>query len=155
MNDQQVRATLLRKLSSRFSNDPNTLILEELGLKHGSARVDIVVINGRIHGFEIKSDEDTLDRLPDQQRIFSAVLDRVTLVVGYRHAYDALQIVPEWWGVKLAEETKNGKVSLMEARSPKNNPSPDPRSVASLLWREEALKLLEEFNIADGVRSKP
>jgi hypothetical protein len=155
MNDRQVRTALLRRLSARFSRDPNTLILEEFGIGHGSTRVDVAVINGRMHGFELKSDKDTLDRLPHQVHAFSSVFDRVTLVVGYRHAYEALQIIPEWWGVKLAEEKENGGVQLSEARGPRNNPAVDPISVAELLWREEALNLLQEFGAAEQVRSRP
>jgi hypothetical protein len=82
MNDRRVRTAILRRLSARFSKDPNTLILEEFGIGNGSARVDIAVVNGRIHGFELKSDNDTLDRLPHQVSAFSSVFDRVTLVVG-------------------------------------------------------------------------
>ncbi len=155
MNDHHIRTVLRDQLSVRYSRDCDTIILEELGLRHGSVRVDLVVVNNILHGFEIKSDRDRLRRLPDQVRIYSSVLDRITLVVGYRHAYEAMQIVPEWWGVTLAEMKPSGVVCLSEAREPKDNPSTDIRTIVALLWRDEALTLLKEFGAANGVCSKP
>ncbi len=155
MNDRDIRAVLKYELLRRYTNDKDTLVLEELGLRHGAVRIDLVVVNDRIHGYEIKSDRDSLRRLPDQIRIYSSVMDRVTLVVGYRHAYGALRMVPEWWGVKLAEKKKgSGAIVLSDARSPRDNPGVDLNSVVALLWRNEALSILEEMESAKGIRSK-
>lgn len=155
MNDGDIRKVLRDSLSRRYSDDSNTIIIEELGLNNGSSRVDIAVVNGMIHGIEIKSDKDSLERLPEQVRIYNSVLDRITLVVGYRLAGMAIKMIPEWWGVKLAEQSSNGKVRLNEARSPKNNPQQNKLSVVKLLWRKEALELLEEMTSVNGMRSKP
>jgi len=35
------------------------------------------------------------------------------------------------------------------------NPSPDPLAVAKLLWRDEAMEVLEKKGAAKGIRSKP
>ncbi len=155
MNDHDVRTVLIRRLATRYYRDPETLILEEVGLGNGSARIDVVVINNLLHGFEIKSDRDKLERLSDQMRVYNAVLDRVTLVVGYRWAGDALRSVPVWWGVILARATDTGRIHLSMAREPLDNPAPDPFSIAQLLWREEVLALLDELGASRGVRSKP
>ena len=68
----------------RFSHkrDKKVRIIEELGVKHGTARVDIAVVNGIMHGYEIKSDKDTLQRLPRQISTFNPIFDQLTLVVG-------------------------------------------------------------------------
>ena len=66
-----------------------------------------------------------------------------------------MQIVPDWWGVKLTEMGRRGAIHFSEARRPRNNPSPDILSVAKLLWRHEALALLDDIGAADGLRSKP
>ena len=113
-----------------------------------------MVINHVIHGYEIKSDLDSLERLPEQIRIFSSIFDRVTLAVGYRHAYNALKMVPEWWGVKLAEKKEKGAVVLTSARLPHNNPEVDLQAVVALLWRDEALDILEKMGAANGVQYK-
>lgn len=129
-------------------------MLEEFGLHHGISRVDIAVVNGRLLGYEIKSDRDTLARLPDQIRVYGAVLDKVTLVVGWRHVVAAMRLVPAWWGVSLVERGPRGGIRFSPLRVPEQNPTPDPQVLVSLLWRDEALALLEELGCAAGVRSK-
>lgn len=155
MNDQDIRTVLKAELMRRYAKDNNTLVLDEVGIRHGAARIDLVVVNHQLHGYEIKSDRDSLKRLPDQIRAYGSIMDRVTLVVGYRHAYEALKMVPKWWGVRLAEtETQSGTVMLSGARPARNNPKVDLDAVVALLWRGEALAILEEMGAGGGVRSK-
>jgi len=155
MKDSQIRAALKTELFSHCEGDPDTVVIDELGLRHGASRIDLVVVNGSLLGFELKSDRDTLKRLPRQAKIYSSVLDSVTLVVCGRHAERAIQIVPEWWGIKLAEVQGDDGVVLMELRPPSSNPSPNPLAIAKLLWRNEALVFLEELGQAKGLYSKP
>lgn len=125
MNDPQIRTALKRKALVRYEKDPETVILDELGLRHGAARIDIAVVNGRLHGFEIKSDRDTLNRLPYQAKIFNSVLDRITLIVTQRHVHAAKEVVPVWWGIMLAEKGSRGAVHFSSIRRPHNNPCPN------------------------------
>lgn len=154
MNDSAIRSRIKKQLIDRLEAESD-LVIEEVGLRHGVARIDLMVVNGLLHGYEVKSDKDTLRRLPGQVRVYSSVLDKVTLVVGYRHAGEAIRIIPAWWGVKLAEMGTRGAVRLSEARPARRNQSVDKLSLAKLLWREEALALLTKLNRAEGVRSKP
>jgi hypothetical protein len=155
MNDSELRSALKRKVLARHAKDPDTRILDELGLRHGAARVDIAVVNGIVHGFELKSDLDTLKRLPNQIEVFSSVLDRVTLVVGCRHLDDSSRMVPDWWGIKLARMGRRGGFEFTDIRRARDNPAPDSLSVSKLLWREEALTLLGELGEANSVRYRP
>jgi hypothetical protein len=84
MRDRDVRKALHHTVLKEHHGDTNTLVLDELGLRHGAVRVDVAVVNGHLHGFEIKGDSGTLDRLPSQVAINNAVLDRAMLVVGER-----------------------------------------------------------------------
>jgi hypothetical protein len=59
-------------------------IVEEMGIA-GEARVDIALIGDHLHRFEIKSERDSLRRLPAQVEVYSRVFDYVTLVVDTRH----------------------------------------------------------------------
>jgi hypothetical protein len=68
VRDRDVRQALHRKVLKEHHGDANTLVVDELGLRHGTCRVDIAVVNGFIHGYEIKSDADTLERLPRRRR---------------------------------------------------------------------------------------
>ena len=155
MRDGDLRTALLRRLDRQHSRDPDTLILQELGLRHGAARVDVAVVNGSLHGYELKSDSDSLGRLARQARVYGSVLDRVTLVVGRRHAEESIGMVPVWWGVQVAQMGPRGGVIFSSVRRARNNPSQDPVAVAKLLWREEALELLQQLGAAKGFTSKP
>lgn len=153
-NDPAIRQALIVKIVEDHKDDP-AKIIEELGINHGSVRADIAAVNGIMHCYEIKSDRDTLLRLPGQIKAYNAVFDRVTIVVGYTHIYDAIELVPEWWGITVAKENEYGTIVFSEIRSPMVNSGKDGRSIARLLWREEALAILEELNQAHGYRSKP
>src|SRR4051812_15627734 len=89
MRDSDVRKALKERLHTQHVDDPHTVILEEMGVWSGSVRIDVAVINGELNGYELKSDRDTLERLPLQADIYSRVFDRLELVVGQRHATKA------------------------------------------------------------------
>ena len=152
--DAEVRPALRTYLEQQASACPNTLLIEELGLCQGQARIDIAAVSGLLHGYEIKSTRDRLTRLASQAATYGRVLDRVTLVVGPHHIAAALQLVPGWWGVLVVHGSVEA-VALEPFRPAAENPDQDPRALAELLWRDEALDLLEERNAAAGVRSKP
>lgn len=155
LNDQRIRTAVMHDLLARYSTDSKTLVLEELGLKHGSARVDIAVINGFLDGIEIKSDRDTLERLPGQIRVYNSVFDHITLVTGHRHLNEAVLMVPEWWGIQVVETMSSEDMRFLTIREPRDNPSIDMLAVAKLLWRDEALSLLQGVGSANGFRYKP
>lgn len=154
-NDLIIRSALKKILKKKHAKDKELRIIDELGVQHGSVRIDIAVINGIMHGYEIKSDRDTLARLPEQMTEFNTVFDQLTLVVGKQHLYQAIHIVPDWWGITIARINSKGKIVLQTIREPEDNKEQDKVSIARLLWRDEALRILEEQNQAYGVRSKP
>lgn len=145
MKDGDLRTALKRELQLQHACDPNTLIIEELGVRHGSSRVDLAVVNGTLHGYELKSDRDSLRRLPEQLAAYVAVFDLMTIVVGERHLRRAVDLIPDWWGVKVARYESCG-VFFCDLKLPITNPAPDPMSVARLLWRDEALALSRELS---------
>jgi hypothetical protein len=153
MNDASIRAATKRALFLQHRGDAETVIIEELGVQHGLSRIDLAVVNGDLHGFELKSDRDTLARLSEQADIYARVFDRVTLVVGERHARGAVEVVPDWWGIRVARAESRG-LHFFDLKLAMNNPSLDPVSVAMLLWRDEALSLLAEVGAATHMRSK-
>ena len=142
ITDSDVRSALLGKVIAEHVANPNTLVVEEMGLARGACRVDVCVINGHLHGYEIKSDVDTLRRLPLQQQFYSDVLDKATIVVGQRHLDHALETLPAWWGVRLASRGARNAVRLELVRPAKLNPSVSATAVAALLWRDEISALI-------------
>jgi hypothetical protein len=150
LRDTDVRRALLHRLEVQYSDDDATRIVEEMGVWSGSVRIDVAVINGELSGFELKSDRDTLDRLPLQAELYSKVFDRVTLVCGERHAVKATQLVPAWWGITVANDGING-VSLEDSRPSEGNPAADPYLIAQLLWRTEVVSILGRTGIGRGL----
>lgn len=156
MRDRDVRAAVRAKLNTKYGGDPSSRIVEEMGVWSGSVRIDLAVINGELSGFELKSDRDTLDRLPFQADLYSRVFDRVELIVGSRHADRAAKLVPDWWAITIAT-MKDGAVKLrsMAGYPGRKNPNPEPYLIAQLLWKDEALAVLDAHNLSRGFRSKP
>ena len=153
-NDAIIRAALKRYLENRHAQDDKVRIIDELGISHGASRIDIAVVNGIMHGYEIKSDQDTLQRLPEQIEIFNAVFDKMTLIVGKSHLYGAVNMIPDWWGIVVAKNT-NGHIAFNRIREDDFNHGQNSLSIARLLWREEALRILEDAGEAKGLYSKP
>ena len=154
MKDSDIRRTVLSEFHRTFKDDPNTAIIEELGLCQGEARVDVAVVNGSIHGYEIKSDQDTLRRLAGQMAVYSRVLDFITIIVASEHVDAAWDMIPSWWGVIVAKE-KPGEMHLKHKRKAKRNPSLDPMAIVQLLWREEAYAILKNLELHRGLANKP
>lgn len=154
MRDRDVRQSVWSWLEVAHQNDPDTLMIDELGILNGATRIDIAVINGQIEGYELKSERDTLERLPTQRDLYNRVLDRISLVVAENHREAAEGIIPDWWGLAIASNGRDG-VEVTRERSPEMNPGLDAATLASLLWRDEALAVLDRYGAARGVRSKP
>ncbi|MBI4849787.1 MAG: sce7726 family protein [Nitrospirae bacterium] len=154
MRDIDIRKVLLKSFRRQYKNDTDTLLIPELGLCQGNARVDLAVVNGLIHGYEIKSERDTLNRLAGQQDIYNKVLDCVTVVAGSCHLLKIKKRVPSWWGISEAK-FKNKKLTIIEVRPCKKNASVNPSALVQLLWRDEALSILKQRNLHRGVVSKP
>lgn len=153
MRDIDVRQALWRKVLADHIRDPRTRVVPELGVAYGEARVDIAVVNGRLHGFEIKSDSDTLARLPAQIEAYNRVFDRVTLVVGRKHIDSVMVFIPDWWGIKIATLGVRKAVHFTDLRPSSQNPGIDGASLAALLWRDEALAVLSARQMK-GIKSK-
>ena len=131
------------------------LVINELGVGHGTARVDVAVMQPQLfHGYEIKSDYDTLKRLPVQVCEFSDVFDRMTLVVGRQHIIEAMEIVPDWWGVMCVFESLNNEIVLVNIRTPEDNPDQYPVEILRLMWKQEALDFLKKLGKDKGMRYK-
>lgn len=153
MRDRDVRMAVRDWLGVVHAGDVDTRVVEEMGIWSGSVRIDLAVINGKLTGIELKSDSDTLKRLPLQAEIYSKVFDNVIIVVGSKYAERAKSIVPKWWGITIASHV-DGVVCLSQDRAPDENPSQDPYLLAKLLWKAEAIQVLKKFGLARGCSAK-
>lgn len=147
MKDPCIRQLLRETELVHFFEDLNSKVVEELTLPVAKARIDIAVINGAFHGYEIKSASDTLQRLPSQIEAYTKVFDYLSVVTERKYEAKILMAVPKWMGVFLCEENKGVK-SITQLRAPLLNQNKDAFYLAKLLWREELIDSLMENMIS-------
>jgi hypothetical protein len=153
-NDAQIRGLLLPFIRQEHESSSDTLVIEEFAIYGGSNRADVAALNGISHGYEIKSDRDTLSRLPNQVDAYGAVFEFATLVSTARHLPAARRLIPKWWGIVEVKKRVSNDYHLERVRESRLNPKPHAEAIAALLWKPEALRLLALLGIDNGVRSK-
>lgn len=154
LKDNDIREVLLNSLYDKYRDDKETKVVNEMGVLHGQSRIDVAVINGLLHGYEIKSESDNLIRLPSQIRDYSLVFDRMHIVTQRIHLEDVRNIVPKWWGIILVIKQKD-TLKLQEIRKGRTNPEICSIALSNLLWKEEAISILKEKGLHKGYISKP
>lgn len=152
MNDAVIRKALLDFLA-QTKNDPNTILVSEMGLSEGQAIIDVAMINGVMCGYEIKSDVDTLYRLERQIETYKKYFQKLTVVTTKTHLKKVRALCPTWIGIMLACE-KDGIVSIRQLRQPRYNRRTSKHDITSLLWRDETKMLLASQGIK-GISSAP
>lgn len=152
--DDTIRAALLPRLSSIVSLEANCVLIEEMGIDHGSSRIDVAAIGSLVYGFEIKAGLDSLTRLQRQVRHYDRLVDFAYLVLAENHLASAAPSVPDYWGLIVAE-ARPGGIEFRVERYAKRNLNRVPESLARLLWRDEALATLVSLGLDRGIRRKP
>jgi hypothetical protein len=153
--DAEIRAALHRKALRAFHRCSETLVIDELGLAHAKARVDVAVINGCVHGFEIKSAADTLTRLPQQLKLYEECLEKLTIVCADKHIAGVRELAPLWCGIIKVVKGPRGGIVFITVREPKCNPKIQAYRLAHLLWRSEAVAILTQANVSSKALRAP
>ncbi|AEC02048.1 sce7726 family protein [Parasphaerochaeta coccoides] len=146
LKDIDIRASLFEIIAKKNKNTEYRMI-PEMAVCDGFARVDVAVANGKLCGYEIKSDADTLERLGSQQIYYDQTFDEVYIVIGKKFSETIDSIVPEWWGIYSACEKKDGKVIIRKVRPATLNPKVDAQALLDLLWYEELKAFLKNNGI--------
>ena len=152
-NDAIIRAAIRKRLAHRAADDSDTLLVEELPVGRGDARLDMAIINGRIEGIEIKSSVDTLNRLSRQIKVYGEGVDRMSLFVATNHLKEALTHVPRWWAVYEVIRGRRGGLSILREQPGCSNPECTLEGRLRLLERDELLGLLARNGYDRGLRS--
>jgi hypothetical protein len=145
--DAEIRAALHSKKFGHYAPQSDVLVVDELGLAHARSRIDVAVINGVVHGYEIKSDKDTLYRFDRQLETYRKTLGRLTFVCAPRHIDHVLVEAPDWCGVIEATVGARGGVSFETLQAARHNPEVDAFMLAHLLWRSEVESALEKCGL--------
>jgi hypothetical protein len=153
--DEEIRSAFHKKKLRKYHECPNTLVIDELGLAHGKHRVDIAVLNGFIHGYEIKSSKDTLSRLPSQFNEYKRSLEKVSIISAPNHMDELIDTAPGWCGLILADKGPRGGIHFSNIRNAKMNPEVESVFLAHLLWKKEVLDLLTDLGTEKELLSGP
>jgi hypothetical protein len=152
--DDGIRAALLPRLASMVPLEPDCVLIEELGIEHGSSRIDVAAIGSLVYGFEIKAALDSLTRLQRQVQHYDRLVDFAYLVLAEKHLAAGAAGVPAHWGLIVAE-ARAAEVAFRVERPATRNLNRVPECLARLLWREEALATLSSLGLDKGIRRKP
>ncbi|HAQ6198865.1 TPA: sce7726 family protein [Enterococcus faecium] len=140
MKDRDIRTLTLNELYQKHANETNTKVINEMGLINGESRIDIAVINGILHGYELKSESDNLLRLPKQIENYNKIFERMTIVTDRKYLENVKELVPDWWGIMIV---KNDRTGLREIRKGRKIKTQDEEALLNLLWKEEYNGLID------------
>ena len=142
MRDCDIRSVL--KIEIEFAH-PCAAIFDEFPVCR-KGRADVVAVNAALRGYEIKSERDSLARLPLQIERYDCIFDFCTIVAAERHLKQAGKIVPEHWGIFVANGTAS-ECSIVELRAPAHNPNRQREHIIRILWKTEWIKTLRDRGI--------
>ena len=155
LHDADIRPALLQALAQRYSAC-DALVINELNIAMGFSKLDVAVLNGHLDGYEIKSDRDSLVRLPRQMREYEQICDQLTIVTTQRYCASVEAILPDWCGIIIAA-VSDGWLGLRMYRKPTQSPSWDVLALMLLLWQNETINFAHSFgfraprNMAKGL----
>lgn len=152
LGPNEIRENLKLWVSDKFNLSDSDILIDELGFYNrdqnstidNSYRADLVLANGRLVGFEIKSERDTLKRWESQKVAYTNVFDEVWLCVHSKHLEKAMNQTPCHIGIIL---TDNFASLAMVRKAKKNHGMNNVYDLTGLLWREELDELINLCNI--------
>ena len=148
LRDFEIRDALLLRLEATFPEKTGSLVIDEFGCTE--SRADVAVVNCKLHGYEIKSDRDTLTRLSTQAPTYSSIFDRMTIVATQRHIERISGSVPHWWGI-MEVFTLRDCICFRSIRDGSDNADQDAYSLSRMLWRKEAYSILRKRGLGKGL----
>lgn len=131
-------SSLRRWVSTHLPVFEGDVLVPEMCFFGRKNRADLVLANGALTAFEIKSSSDRMSRWPDQQAAYLEVFDKVWLCVHNKHLEKAYQDLSPFVGLMVSDDY-GGVVVLREAKANKSQSLP---RLAELLWRPEIDSLL-------------
>ena len=138
--EQDIRAAIMHQI---LYTTPVTNVFHEFVLGWGVKRIDIAIINQEhTVGYEIKSDLDTIKRLPEQSAYFEKFFDYCYLVVSPKHLEKSLTIIPPEWGIYIAQMQLNNVVDLNQLREASLSKNLNAKTMLGVIWKQELLEIL-------------
>lgn len=116
MIESEIRKIVVARVASS-SDGHGAAFISELFIDGFARRADLVVANGKLAVFEIKSAHDTLDRLEGQVNSYRRFFEQVTVVCADKHLVSAKAQLPGTVG--LWSVSPDGGISVVRNASTK------------------------------------
>ncbi len=129
---------------AKYSPRTASLVSE---MRTGDSILDVAIFNGTSTAYEIKTEYDTLARLPEQLKDYLQVFDRVNVVTHPDGVQQVLNVAPDVVGVMALG--RRGQLSVVRSASP-NAASTDPAAIFRILRRQEYLEVLAKTHQWNG-----
>lgn len=104
LREPEIKAALIDALYDDGRIDGETIIVSEMPVASMARRADIVVANGHLLGFEIKSDGDKTSRLRGQLEAYQKSFEGIVIVTGARHLDECLATTRSTVGVVAIDQ---------------------------------------------------
>jgi hypothetical protein len=112
--ETRLKAAVIDRLIDKAHVDDDAVLVSEMTVANWSRRADVVLANGSLWGFEIKSEVDSLSRLPGQISTFLSHFEKLTIVAAERYSVAVQRMLPD--GVGLWIMTADGLKEKLRPR---------------------------------------
>ncbi|MGE0750378.1 MAG: sce7726 family protein [Variibacter sp.] len=101
--ETRLKAAVIDRLFEASHVDSDSVLVSEMVVDNWSRRADLVLANGKLWAFEIKSESDKLARLPGQLASFAYHFEKFVVVVAARFEEPVRKMIPEGVGLWVEE----------------------------------------------------
>lgn len=127
--EDRIKAAVIDRLVDARHVDADAVLISEMTVADWTRRADVVLANGHLWGFEVKSEADNLTRLPGQLETFQRHFEKLVVVIAKRFESAVSGMIPPGVGIWVEDDgeikqkvaprcfklTKRAYLSLMTA----------------------------------------
>lgn len=135
--DADLRIRLLEYIARTYSGVEHFAALEARYAAN-ERRADVLVISDHSHAYEIKSDVDRLDRLPEQLKDYRRTFDFLTVVTTQTHACKVKKMLGGNDGLIVISDQE-----AREVRPPKRNKKIAKKNMVSMCSKSVLIEALD------------
>lgn len=132
-----IKAAVLNRLRQLGRIDRRSTLANEFCLGRTGVRADLAIRSDRLIGVEIKSELDSLRRLPNQLAAYRSLFDCTILVVATCHLMALKKM--DLGGVEIWEFTSDGTLGVVQAENSELRPEPNWASMMTQVERRRFL----------------
>jgi hypothetical protein len=147
--ETRMKAVVIDRLFSAGQLDADSVLISEMMVANWTRRADIVLANGKLCAFELKSEADRLTRLSGQLEAFSYHFEKFVVVVAARFEEQARALLGPGVGLWIMEQDS----SIKERIRPKAMTLAKEAAIALMTAAE--LRRLLSCNGCSGLKDAP